>query len=621
MGTSTLPYSTSTSNLLGLFSNQGTSSGHTPAMRFDSQNTRIDLLVTGTDCALGPYFSSSASNLRITVANADGSSPTITTPTLTTGAWQSTGPSLFSGKPEATYWVTIQGITIGQTLLDGTNFLVVTGAAPALAQIPTSIWGSLLVPLQSISSHIVVEPGFKTQTIFGYDCYKTFAISGNTVQSDGAIRFRLNTSHTGTLYLWAYNNAVNYHLDVYDATGATLQASFDVTGPGGGVFGPNLVTLATGIDNTTAHICRLTECIAGGNIVCGLITSGGAGIDQTWTPPTLASIGVIAVANDSIVAAISGTPNKSWLGFGRKLAAKCPGAGGGAAILNLGIPGNPISSTLDASAAMQLRTGDMAVTPNPYVIFAPMGENDVDSAGVGIPTATYQSAYTAIVNGFDSLGAGTRIYYMDVFPNTFGGCTQAHLDTYNPLAQAIVQAKGGRHRYIPTKNWNMGGAAYKTGGAFDGTLYADGQHFLPAGHDVIQAYLQAYAAQTNAYTVTASGSVVLGSPVTLTITICSGGKFDGNVPLVFTSSDGGALVSTASGATITGGGTSTLTVTPALGDTTFTVTYTPVSAGTQTVTHSTVWGWAVPSPSSFTVAAVIPTTGSGKGYLTRWRRK
>ncbi|MDB5265693.1 MAG: baaA1 [Parcubacteria group bacterium] len=574
----------------GQFGAWGNMSGHSMLTSFGAES-RIDFEVTGTSATMQYFYASDVGDITVTVANADGSGATTVTPTLPTGALTS-NVSLFSGKPDATYRVSVVFHGQGVFLFDGTSFLSVTGSAPALSAYP-GYSGNSIYPFSdpSVTPHIVIEPGFKALTAQGYAAYNALMpITGDQVQADAAYRFKGSIS---SLYLWAYGDGANVHLDVYDATGATLQNSYDVSqvASSWGTWMP----VASGMDTSTQHIYRLTGSTNAGFLTYSIMTVGGTGLDLTWTPPSLASLSVIAGYGDSITAGNVGTNGMSWLGYIRSVAQKLPGAGGGAAIANFGLGGDPVIGSGDTRF-----TDITGLSPQPKTVFVLYGINDINA---GVSTTTFAASYSTMVNGLSAgLPSGTNIDYMAVLPTSYGGGSETKIDPFNAVIASIVTAKGGHNHFINTKNWNLGGTAYLTGGALDNTNFYDGLHPNPAGYVVMTKYLTPFAV-TNPYSVSGPSSGANGTAsANFTVTLNNGAAFDANDTVVL--SDG------ASGGTFTPSvgslGTSIATVTPALNATSFTFTYTPATSGTKTLTFTNGQGWVNPGTASYLSGTVTP---------------
>jgi hypothetical protein len=153
---------------------------------------------------------------------------------------------------------------------------------------------------------------------------------------------------------------------------------------------------------------------------------------------------------------------------------------------------------------------------------------------------------------------------------------------------------------------------FSTLGAFD---LSDGRGAvwwgLYAGSDIAAATdntdssigLAFMAPPISVYAVSGPSAATVGvaSP-TFTVT-ASDGLFSGTQTITLTASNG-TVSATASGGTISGNGTGMVIVTPALGKSAFTFTYTPATAGTRTITYTNGQGWTDASASSVTVTTI-----------------
>lgn len=267
--------------------------------------------------------------------------------------------------------------------------------------------------------------------------------------------------------------------------------------------------------------------------------------------------------------------------------------------VNWGISGGTLATFVSERAIKGLAS---RVPATRTVLFLFAGTNDIAS---GTTAATCETNLQTYAN--DAKPAGFKVVLFCILPRTtLTGPQETERQTFNTWLRA---------------NWATYGDAlvdYATDGsgrlndASNTTYFADGIHPNDAGAAVLAAIVQTavntLSLPATGFTVSGgSSSLTVGSATSaFTVAIPSGETFSGAETIILTVTDGTVAV--------TGGTTSVTsnvtTVTPTAGNSSFTFTYTPATAGTKAIAYGNGQGWANPANSSVTANPAVTLSAS-----------
>lgn len=460
------------------------------------QNSQVDFQFHGTALAFPHvYVSATSGNVICTI---DGSA---TTPTFTGTGPQSNQP-LVSGLADAVHRATISFPGSQQVIVDATQFISVTGSSPSVSGV--SGYG----PVAAIPSagSIAVEGAACVIAFGGYDAVIRSSVtpSGPTYD-DVTLRFK---GRIGSLYVWMYGDNENLNLDVYDVTGATLQASIPIASYNGNSGWGGWGAGFTGLDTAADHIYELSGAGGEGWLVYQLMTSGGTGIDFTWTPPVR---DYVAGGIDSITRAELGTATQSSLGYLRLYARTH-----GMAVLNLGVGGAAYDNTLSGQSTIGWsssttsgsgRYNDLITFSSSHAIqkaFWLGGVNDMIGA---ISDSTLGAAVQNFISAVNATGSlsSTKHFVLGILPTDYSSLTYSAIAGKNSVISSKVMSAGAQWSYVDTAPWNFAGSAFQSGGAFSSSPNytqvgggSDDLHPGPVGYQAMAGFLQALSAASPA---------------------------------------------------------------------------------------------------------------------------
>lgn len=286
-------------------------------------------------------------------------------------------------------------------------------------------------------------------------------------------------------------------------------------------------------------------------------------------------------------------------------------------IANRGIPSTTCKDFTGVSGASQAasfttQSGQAnysrATGCSPNILVNFLGTNDeLGAIGVTVTPTDLDTAYTAMLSSeLTALPSVSKVLCLGLLPNSTN--SQSTVDTWSGdsgsvgVKGAVVANGSSKLVYRSLRGMNLGSSTYTAGGAFSlSPNYGDGIHPNGTG-DAIFANLVVADLAAAGYTVSLSASSgAAGSPITITYTRAVGSTWNT-----------GETVATSDASSGTFGA---FTFTP--GQPTATRTYTPASAGTKTLTHTSGQSWTDPATSSFTATSATTLTINSPSSLTQ----
>jgi lysophospholipase L1-like esterase len=462
-------------------------------------SAEVDLFFTGASVVTSQYgyFNSTTGSITATLMETDGTVLSSGSPALVTGSFARHDTDLFTGLTEGhAYWLRLVFNQSQSDVLKSDDLIALTGANPSIST-PT-LYGpvytfSSTTDATDISSSVGFEGGGSLLRLFGYDGYR----NANQVQfhSYPLIRFKATLS---SLSLFFYNNSqfaihVN-RLPADGSSGQPLDGGATLINPGNtGGIGPWKLAY-TSPDSSHEYLYELSvgNFSGGGLLLFGMMTSGGTGIDTSVAGSTLVRHLRLAAIGDSRVSQEYEMQSQVWLG-----SIALFGQAGNFQTLNVGVPGEALATLAGSSTRYKEITRFGAI---PDYILVDAGINDIEFAKHPA-IATMQGYLVTLINNIRSEAgfAMVPIYIEAIKPaDTFwvpGG--HAFIDPYNAgyaaivaqcvagTAPGLVQRPDPNVFFLDSRTWNLAGAGWETGTAFDHTNFDDGLHLNSAASSTL----------------------------------------------------------------------------------------------------------------------------------------
>lgn len=371
-------------------------------MRTGPGITRVDFLATGTACEVW-YYAQNATPLDVTYANADGSSPNTSTPTLTQNAW--TKLTIYTGLSDIQRWVTLEA-TNSNIYLDQTTGLEVTGSSPALA-LPSN-FSANNYQITTNTNYFRHDGTCFTETAAnaGQPCYQSLNPTTGSSQPDGSVRFKATC--TG-LRIYCYQNSQKIRLAVDGIdTGTVYTANATARW--------DWLLLSTSLSAGAEHEYTITACKDTG-FFCQVMTLGGT----ANTTSTLTAGPTIAIYGDSISQGLTGTGSDSGKAVGYRLAHSAQVL---ASIRNQGVSGSSVhhyssGSSVNVAGAGETRTADLtglSIVPDYVVII--YGHNDAGQGAGALTAADFQTSYYNMMDALTDVLTTTQFFVVTILPTS-----------------------------------------------------------------------------------------------------------------------------------------------------------------------------------------------------------
>lgn len=457
-------------------------------------SAEVDLFFTGAAVVTSQfgYFNSVTGGITATLMETNGTVLSSYSPAMVAGSFAQNNTDLFTGLSEGhQYWLRLVFNQSQSDVLKSDNLIALTGASPSVST-PTNYGPVYTFSTTTDATNIVSALGFEgggsLLSLFGYDGYR----NANQVQfhSYPVIRFKATLS---TLSLFFYNNsqfAVHVNrLPADGSSGQPLDAGATLTNPGNtGGIGPWALAY-TSPDSSHEYLYELSvgNFSGGGLLLFGMMTSGGTGINTSVSGSTLVRHLRLAAIGDSRVSQEYQMQSQVWLG-----SIALFGQAGNYQTLNVGVPGESLATLAGSSTRYQEITRFGAI---PDYILVDAGINDIEFAARPA-VAVMQGYLVTLINKIRSEAgyATVPIYIEAIKPaDTFwmpGG--HAFLAPYNAgyaaivaqciagTAPGLVQIPDPNVFFLDSRTWNLAGAGWETGAAFDHANFDDGLHLNSA---------------------------------------------------------------------------------------------------------------------------------------------
>ncbi len=554
------PASTSGFKMIGGFT-AGTTSGRSsnqPVSAMNGDNgSQYAFRATGTAVAIIAYAQTTTGG-RIKVDSG----------AYATSAWSSSALNTWSALPVSAglsddghdYVVLFTSLWLdaGTGATNNGGVILVAGATPAVSDHSGQYGDNYWLDSAPFTTYGIIE---RTKTT-------TSTYAGHTsywIPPTQSIRFK---SRSNVVALFTSRNNQSYSLYQDGVLVGTAAA-----GAGGGNFGR--IALATSLDTTATHEYQILVHIPDQNNgtadnYAAILELAGAGIEAS----AVVARDKVATYGDSIAEGSGITDfreNAQFLTHNPRGKFAVMVASGGSRVSTYGRD-NTANLPSDASE-----------------VWCWYGINDI---GGSIPQATFEADYATMLSNIRTRCASAKIYALHPFPATNYNET-TRLQFGARIATALTTSGISNAVVIPTTNWIPQNTTY----------LPDGLHPNTAGYAKI-ANRQIPIAATASISITGPSTGAPGvASSTFTCTLAGGATFTGDQVVTLTASDG-TISATASGGSISGNGTGTVAVTAADGQTSFTFTYTPATAGAKTITPTvTEAGWTMPAATNYTAAA------------------
>lgn len=531
-------------------------------------NSRLDTVVTGTDCDIQLY---GGQNYTLTV---DGTPTSITAPaSTTTWVWY----SLFAGKSNTAHTVSVTGLAF-----DTDNTLRVVGSGVSS---PTGYGPYYQISAAPLSTYSAIEGSPTTSSTSGYTA------SPLTWGEAGAgIRFKANVTD---LWLWGFHSS-DQLVVLQDGVALT-----PLTVDNSSVF--DLFHVASGLSGTHEYEITYIGATNSGhgslNFASGVMLGGGTGlVSLAHTARSgIASYGDSIVQQSQANCVTSCMQGDWWLSTRP---------------LNYiedrrGNAGQQVSTYLRDNTAQIT-----SLSPAPVAAWLCGGVNDqisgVTIGAVGTPGTFTGDDYTMIANVVSGLPPHTPVFHRAILPNS--SANSSNRSTYNTAIQTAVNAyvaanPGATVYYVPTDNWIISSGSTDL---IDSVLHPNSSGYAKIANRQIPIHASLTGTAFTAPS-TASGTAGSASPA-ITITLAGSATFTGDQTVTITSDNGTDVLTPSVGSP----GTGNVTVTPTNGLTAFTYTVNRSTAGTShlsyTVNTTVQAQWATPSSTAYAAATASSIT-------------
>jgi len=477
----------------------------------NGNNCTFDFFFTGADTVgLNGGLYGTTGSVVATLMDTSGTVINTNTPTLTSNVTTVQTINYFTGlTPATTYWLRLSYTGFGNQIVQSDALVQLSGASttpsvsavtgynPAQIYAPDSAFTgpTNLVGIVGLEGQISVQPGSDSASWATYN----LGLGG---YAGGKIRLKGSFS---AIYLRGYMASNSYiHLQSLPLNGSsgvpTHLATLNFPNTGFGVYGPWQL-LANGLSTTSQIYEIVFQGENAGALISGIMTSGGTGIDLTTTSTALTRAQYLNTLGDSIVAQDYPLGIYCWL-METELISQTLNR----AVLNCGVDGISMATiSTTPNLISSLTNGSV-----PYAgIMIRGGINDINT-GSPPSVATLSGYLASIIKQIRAKGGGwatCAINVEGILP--MSGHTYAYINQYNKGAggysDTVAAFNAGTISgqspnpdpnvfYRDVDAMQLGGATWPTGGAFDGTKFADGLHPNVTGGAIIKAFQLGYLA-------------------------------------------------------------------------------------------------------------------------------